>query len=318
MKFKKHGWMAAAAAVCMTIAAQADAADAKAKAAPAPAAATAATADSTVVAKMGTLEVTRGEVENIIKSLQPEARAQLKANRPALDRMVRGRLAEKALMQQATAQNWSQRPDVKAQVDAVTREIVFRSYLASVSTVPADFPSDKELSAAYEQAKPQLVEPAMYRVAQIFFAAPVNDANAVAKARKQADDVAKQAQAPKADFESLMKKYSEDSNAKQGGDTGMIPVSQLLPEMRPVVAKMHKGQVSAPVQSVQGFHILKVLDERPQQTASLAQVSDRLRQVMRQERQQQTAQAYLQGLLANQTVTVDGAALTSVLDSSAK
>jgi peptidylprolyl isomerase len=98
----------------------------------------------------------------------------------------------------------------------------------------------------------------------------------------------------------------------------MIPLEQLLPEMRPVVAKMHKGQVSAPVQSVQGFHILKVLDERPQQTANLAQVSDRLRQVMRQQRQQQAAQAYLQGLLANQTVTVDGAALTSVLDGTGK
>jgi peptidylprolyl isomerase len=320
MKIKKHGWMAAAAAVCMTIAAQADAADKSAKAAPAPApaAAPAATGDSTVVAKMGALEVTRGEVDNMIKSLPPEARAQLKANRPALDRMVRGRLAEKALVQQAQAQNWSQRPDVKAQVDAATREIVFRSYLATVSAVPAGYPSDQELSAGYEQAKPQLVEPAMYRVAQIFFAAPVNDAAAVAKARKQADDVAKQSQAPKADFESLMKKYSEDPNAKQGGDTGMIPLEQLLPEMRPVVAKMHKGQVSAPVQSVQGFHILKVLDERPQQTASLAQVSDRLRQVMRQQRQQQAAQAYLQGLLANQTVTVDGAALTSVLDGTGK
>jgi hypothetical protein len=39
---------------------------------------------------------------------------------------------------------------------------------------------------------------------------------------------------------------------------------------------------------------------------------------VRQERQQQAAQAYLQGLLASQTVTVDGAALTSVLDSAAK
>ncbi len=81
---------------------------------------------------------------------------------------------------------------------------------------------------------------------------------------------------------------------------------------------MHKGQVSAPVQSVQGFHILKVLDERPQQTASLAQVRDRLREAMRRSASSMAAQAYLQGLVANQTVTVDGAALTSVLDGATK
>jgi peptidylprolyl isomerase len=311
MKFKNHGWIAAVAA-CMTIAAQAVAAEPDNPAAPA------SSADAAVVAKMGTLEVQRGELEGMIKALPPEAQARLKANRALAESMVRNRLAEKALVQQAQAKNWAQRPEVKAQIEAATRQIVLRSYLASVSTVPADFPSDKELETAYEESKSRLVEPAMYRVSQIFFAAPVNDADAVAKARKRAGDVARQAQSPKANFENLIAKYSDDPNAKQGADTGFVPLAQLLPEMRPVVARLKKGDVSAPVQSAQGFHILKLVDERPQRTATLAEVRDRLRTVMRQERQQQAAQAYMQGLLDSQAVTVDGPALTSVLDSVGK
>ncbi|OZI26762.1 hypothetical protein CAL26_05430 [Bordetella genomosp. 9] len=311
MKNHTYGWIAAAA-ICMACAAQAQAADAAKPAAKA--SSTADSSDSAVVARMGTVEVLRGEVQAMLNALTPQARAQVKANRSLLDNMVRGRLAEKALLQQAQSQNWAQRPEVKAQIEAATRELVFRSYLASVSTVPADYPSDKELSAAYERTKSNWVEPAMYRVAQIFLAAPANDTAAVARARKQADDVAKQAQGPKADFTALMRKYSQDAGAQQGGDTGMIPLGQLLPEMRPVVATMRKGQVSAPVQSLQGFHILKLVDERPQQAATYAQVRDRLRQGMRQERQQQSAQAYLQGLLDKQSVTVDGAALGAVLD----
>jgi peptidylprolyl isomerase len=312
MKIKKHQWAAAAIALCILIPVQARAAD-SAK----PAAGSAASG-SAVVARMGTLEVSRAEIEKIIRALPPQARAQLKADRAAAERLVRSRLADEALLQQAHAKQWDQRPEVKAQIDAATREIIFRSYLASVATVPAGFPSDKELDAAYEQSKGKLVQPAQYRVSQIFFAAPISDPDAVARARKQAVEVAKEARAPKADFDSLVKKYSDDANAKKGSDTGMVTLAQLLPEIRLAVAQLKKGQVSGPVQSAQGFHILKLLDETPQRTATLPEVRDRLRAVMRQERQRQAAQAYLQNLLDKQTVTIDGAALTAVLDSAAK
>src|SRR5262245_31873394 len=69
MKFKNYGWMAAAAgAVCITIATPATAKDAAkpdAKAAVAPAA----SADTAAVAKMGTLEVQRDELVNLIRAL---------------------------------------------------------------------------------------------------------------------------------------------------------------------------------------------------------------------------------------------------------
>ncbi len=161
-----------------------------------------------------------------------------KTNRAALERMVRGRLAEKALMQQV-------RRRTGRSVRRSRRRSMPPRARSSFALLPG-FPSaryrrtslrTKSSAPRTRKAKPQLVEPATYRIAQIFFAAPINDAAAVARARKQADDVAKQAQSPKADFDSLMKKYSEDPNAKQGGDTGMIPLAQLLPEMRPVVAR---------------------------------------------------------------------------------
>ncbi|ALM84509.1 hypothetical protein ASB57_17385 [Bordetella sp. N] len=302
--------MAAAGAVCLAVTAQSFAADPK----PADARAS----DTSVIAKAGSLEVQRGDVENMLKSLPPQARAEIKANHAIAERLVRSQLADKALLQQAQGKNWAQRPEVKAQIEAATKDIVFRSYLASVSTVPADYPSSKELQAVYDQTKGQMVKPALYRVAQIFIPAPANDAKAVADGRRDSAAVAKQAQAPKADFAALMKKYSHDPAGKTGGDTGLIPLGQLLPEMRPVVAKLKKGDVSAPVQSGQGFHILKLVDSAPQSTPTLAEVSDSLRNALRQKRQQETAAAYLQGLLNEQTVTVDGSALNAVVDSALK
>ncbi|WP_454691688.1 peptidylprolyl isomerase [Achromobacter aloeverae] len=305
MKNIEIRWMAAAGAVCFAMTAQSFAADAGA-------------ANGGVVAKAGSLEVQRGEVESMLKTLPPQTRAEIKANPGAAERLVRSQLADKALLQEAMGKKWDQRPEVKAQIEAATREIVFRNYLASVTAVPADYPSDKELQAVYDQTKSQMVKPALYRVAQIFIPGPANNANAVTQARKQAADVARQAQAPKADFAGLMSKYSKDPSAANGGDTGLIPLGQLLPEMRPVVAKLKQGEVSAPVQSAQGFHILKLVAMTPQSTPTLAEVRDSLRNAMRQKRQQEAAAAYLRGLLDKQTVTVDGPALNAAVNSAVR
>jgi peptidylprolyl isomerase len=273
----------------------------------------AAGSDSTPVATMGSLVVRRAEVDQMIRSLPPAERDQIKANRPAVEAWVRNRLAQKALIAQAQAKGWAQRPEVKALADEADREIVFRTYLQSVSQVPANYPSDAELNAAYEQAKGKLVSPPLYRIAQIFIPAQAGNSGAVARARKEALEVAKQAEAPRANFDSLVKKYSKDSDP-HGNDTGFLPMTQLVQEMRPVVAKLQKGGVSAPIESQAGFHILKLLDVRPSQTATLAQVHDKLRDALRQQRQQQMAQTYLANLLAAGTVSIDGATLNSEID----
>jgi peptidylprolyl isomerase len=339
MKLNKYGWAGVAGAVCvlgMVSVTWSESKDAGAKAgetaaavaaAPAqaapvlvaaagatPGATPAAPAASAPVAKMGALEVQGSELDQALRSLPPQTREQLKANRPMLEKLVRAQLAEKALISQAQAQNWGQRPEIKAMEDAATRQIILRTYLDSVSKVPAGYPSDKELQAAYEQAKSQLMMPPMYRISQIFIEAPGNDADAVGRARKQAADVAKQAQASNANFDALVKKYSQDKDAAKGSDTGFLPLQQLLPEMRPVVSKLQKGGVSAPVQSQGGFHILKVVDTRPAQPAPLDLVKDKLQATMRQQRQEQIAQAYLENLLSTGTVSIDGAALNAAAE----
>ncbi|WZB72438.1 peptidylprolyl isomerase [Achromobacter xylosoxidans] len=96
-----------------------------------------------------------------------------------------------------------------------------QSYLESVSRAPDDYPTEADLASAYERAKPQLAQPALYRVSQIFLPAPLGDAEAVAAARKQAQELVKRAQAPKADFAALARANSQDASSReQGGDIG--------------------------------------------------------------------------------------------------
>ncbi len=286
----------------------------QAVAAPAPASAPVTSASKTV-ASLGSLAVSQAEVERLLQSVPASRREQLQQNRPALDQWLRGRLAEEALLAQARNQGWGDRPEVKELAQAAQRQIVLRTYLDSVSQVPKDYPGKEELAAAYEAAKAQFVTPARYRISQIYIKGLAEDGDAVAKARKQAADVVKRARAADADFGALAKQYSQDqSSAAQGGDIGWAPLQQLAPDMRSVVAAMKKGAVSDPVQSPAGFHILKLVDQQPAATATLAQVEDQLREALRRQRKQQVAQAYLEGLVDAGTLSIDGAALNAAFD----
>ncbi|AEC18800.1 PpiC-type peptidyl-prolyl cis-trans isomerase [Pusillimonas sp. T7-7] len=282
---------------------------------PAASAAVASAMHAPAVARLGNVAVRQDEMEQLLRSLPPATRDQLKEDRPALDQWLRARLAEEALLAQAVAQGWKERPEIKQLTDAAERQVVLQTYLESVSQVPAAYPSQEELQAAYEANKAQFTTPAQYRVSQIFLVAPYQDAEAVAKMRKQAGELVKKARADKADFAALVKEHSQDeATAARGGDTGWAPLQQLVPEIRTSVAALDKGAVSEPIQSQAGFHILKLVDQRAPVTPELAQVQEQLREALRRQRKSTVAKAYLEGLVDAGTLSIDGATLNAAFD----
>lgn len=273
----------------------------------------AAVAAGPAVARLGNQQVTPQELQALLATLPPASAEQLRGNREALERWIRTRLAEKAVLEQADAQGWAQRPDVVRQTRAVTEQIVFRDYLRSVSTVPADYPSTAELQQAYDAGKANWMTPPLYRVSQIFLA--VSDAQSLDAVRKQATELSKKAQSTPADFAALATQYSQDrQTAERGGDTGLQPLQQLVPEVRGAVAKLKVGAVSDPVQSAAGFHVIKLTEQQPARTATLDELRDQLTQALRAQRQEQIAQAYLDGMLNTATLSIDGAELNKVLE----
>jgi peptidylprolyl isomerase len=272
----------------------------------------AAVAAGPAVARLGNQQVTPQELQALLATLPPASAEQLRGNREALERWLRTRLAEKAVLEQADAQGWAQRPDVVRQTRAASEQIVFRDYLRSVSTVPTDYPSAAELQQVYDAGKANWMTPPLYRVSQIFLAVP--DAQSLETVRKQAAELSKKAQNTPADFAALATQYSQDrQTAERGGDTGLQPLQQLVPEVRGAVAKLKVGAVSDPVQSAAGFHVIKLTEQQPARTATLDELRDQLTQALRAQRQEQIAQAYLDGMLNTATLSIDGAELNKIL-----
>lgn len=271
-------------------------------------------ASAPAVARLGNQQVAVDELKALLATLPAESREQLRANRGALESWIRSRLAEKAVLEQADAQGWRQRPEIERQTRAATEQIVFRDYLQSVSRVPTDYPSATELQQAYEAGKAGWVTPPMYRVSQIFLG--VSDPQNIDAVRKQAVELSKKAQAAPTEFAALATQYSQDrASAERGGDTGLQPLQQLVPEVRGAVSRLKVGAVSEPVQSAAGFHVIKLTEQQPARTATLDELRERLTQALRAQRQEQIAKAYLEGMLNMATLSIDGAELNKVLGS---
>ncbi len=269
-----------------------------------------------VVARLGKVTVGQGEIEHLLQSMPEAERAAVKANRASIEGWLRQRIASEGLLREAQSAGWADRPEIRASIDAAMREytarLVSTTYLESVTQAPAGYPSDAEIGAAYEKDKANFALPATYRVAQIYLAAPAGDAAAIAKVREDAGKLAIQAR--QGDFAALARSRSQDARSvERGGEVGMLPLAQMLPEVRDTVAKLKPGQVSEAVQSGSGFHVLKLLETQPARTATLEEMKPRLQAALRQQRQQQLVQAYLAGLAPAGSLNIDSAALDAVL-----
>jgi peptidylprolyl isomerase len=265
------------------------------------------------VARLGNQQVSPEELQALLAAVPEQTREKLRGDRQALERWIRARLAEKAVLEQAEAQGWAQRPEVLRQTRAATEQIVFRDYLQSVSQVPADYPGAADLQQAYDAGKANWMTPALYRVSQIFLA--VADAQSLEAVRKQATELSKKAQAAPGEFAALATQYSQDRvTAERGGDSGLQPLQQLVPQVRGAVARLKVGAVSEPLQSAAGFHVIKLTEQQPARTATLDELRDQLTQALRAQRQEQIAQAYLDGMLTSATLSIDGAELNKALE----
>ena len=79
-----------------------------------------------------------------------------------------------------------------------------------------------------------------------------------------------------ADFAELARKKSTDPGASEGGDLGYFPKDEMVPEFADAAFKLEKGQVSDPVHTRFGWHVIKVEDKRERQVPAFDQVRDQL------------------------------------------
>src|SRR4029450_5651220 len=101
------------------------------------------------------------------------------------------------------------------------------------------------------------------------------------------------------DFATLAKESSEDpGSAPKGGDLGTFGRGQMVPAFEQAAFALKPGEVSGIVETPFGFHIIKVTERIPARKLPFAEVKDRLKLEMVQQKRQRAQQSFVNSLRA--------------------
>lgn len=144
--------------------------------------------------------------------------------------------------------------------------------------------TEDELKARYEQAVAELHKQEERSAAHILIEVSGNQSRDAALA--QIKKIQEELKAG-ADFGELAKKYSQDlGSANDGGDLGYVTPGIFVPEFDQVLFEMQPGQVSEPVLTEFGYHLIKLNDVREQDAPDFDEMRDQLAATLRQEKAQ--------------------------------
>jgi len=166
----------------------------------------------------------------------------------------------------------SQKIEKENQLTLLALEHEKRSAKAAqmVSKVLKNFPSDELVKSAYQNLTNQIRGSLEYNASHIL----VNEED-------QAKNILKDLNEGK-DFDDLAKKYSVGPTAKNGGKLNWFDLNTMVPEFSTALMVLSEGDVSQPVKTKFGWHVIKLNETREKKIPSLEKVRPQLVQNLRQ------------------------------------
>ncbi|WP_163971341.1 peptidylprolyl isomerase [Oceanobacillus halotolerans] len=120
------------------------------------------------------------------------------------------------------------------------------------------------------------------------------------------------------EFSGLAAEYSTDeSNAEDGGDLGFFGYGEMVPEFQDAAYNLGEGEISEPVQTQHGFHIIKVNEKREteEEIASLDEMKEDLRrEIITEKVDNQQVQQKINDLIEEADIDVKIEELENIFD----
>jgi peptidyl-prolyl cis-trans isomerase C len=135
--------------------------------------------------------------------------------------------------------------------------------------------TEEMIKAAYDQESAKVAQTERVRARHILLAS-----------EKEALDVEARLKAGEK-FEDLAKKYSQDGSKDYGGDLGYFTAQEMVPEFSKAAFALKVGEISAPVKTDFGWHVIKLEDRKTGAAQPYDQVKSAIRNVLLRKRVQE-------------------------------
>lgn len=245
-------------------------------------------ADDYVLMKVNSLSITSSEFKQALESQYPPGQAPaVEALKPEQrDALLRGLMTQRLILAEVDKSGIEKTDAVQKQLADIKKMVLVKAFLGQKTT---DMITDGDLKSAYDAMVSSLRDEKEVRARHI-----------LVPTEKEAKEAKKKIEDGKA-FEDVAKEYSKDpGSAGQGGDLGYFTKDRMVKEFADAAFAMKKGEISDPVKSQFGWHVIKVEDSRKVAAPTFNEAKEGLRQKL----QDKKLEDYMKDLVKKADVKV--------------
>ena len=149
--------------------------------------------------------------------------------------------------------------------------------------------SDKDIEEYYKENVDRFKQEEEVKASHILLKVEKTaDDKTVKEIEKKAREIAKKAKAKDADFAALAKEFSEGPSAPKGGDLGFFPRKRMVPPFSEAAFKLKQGEVSDPVRTTFGWHVIKVVERKEARVQPMDEVKDKVQEMLYSKKMRET------------------------------
>ena len=246
--------------------------------------------DNRVLAKVNRTEITAADLEKEIDQLPLHSRAALMSGQ-GQERLLEEMVKRELLVQEAERRKLAMQPEIKARLEESRRGILLNALLTQ-EILDKVRVTEAEVRAYFDKHREEL-ETSEVHLKQILLNDP-----------KVAEEIHARL-VKKEGFEELARQYSVDKiSGPRGGDLGFISRGQMPPELERAAFSLKSQEISQPIKTPRGFHILKLVDQKKTVSLNYDEVKDRLQPFAQAEKQRERLESWLQELRSASKVRV--------------
>ncbi len=248
------------------------------------------------LAKVGNVKIMQADLEREMKNLPGFAQKMFEGS-DGRERFLNELIKKELLYQEALKKGFDKDAEYLKRVEDFKKITLVGTLLekemASKATV-----SDQDIKDYYEKHKEEFAV-GQIRASHILVKTE-EDAKKILERLKKGEDFAK-----------IAKKSSIDpGSAKNGGDLGFFSAGQMVPEFEAVAIKLKPGEISEPVKTKFGYHIIKVTDKKIGKSVEFEKVKSYISQRLSAEKQKGFFDSYIEELKKKYTVEINKEAVS--------
>jgi len=190
-------------------------------------------------------------------------------------------------------------PEIERQVADLRKRLVVQRVMRQYQTPPTI--SDAEVQAYYD-ANPNLYSTTQVAASHIL----VKDEETAKQIRTELE------QHPDRFAALATEKSTDTGSAKKGGELGLFGQGRMVPEFDKAAFALQPGQISQPVKTRYGYHIIKVTERKEGERKPFDQVKEQIRTTLRNQRLQEQVDGHFAELKKGADVKIDEEALARV------